>query len=90
MSIEKTIDEMEIARRNGYGTAHEKDLQRIAVSVTITHDVIGLEIKDLPDGNPYSLIGEVIEAFMTEAEAEQLIRALQDAIDDNKSRTQSL
>lgn len=89
MSIEKTIDEMEIPRRNGYGIAHKKDLQRISVSVTITHDVIGIEIRDLPDGNPYSLIGESNEAFMTEAEAEQLIRALQDAIDDNKSRTQS-
>ena len=89
MSIEKTIDEMEIPRRNGYGTAHNTDLQRIAVSVTITHDVIGLELRDLPDGNPYSLIGESIEAFMTEAEAEQLICALQDALNDNRSRTQS-
>jgi hypothetical protein len=89
MSIEKTIDEMEIPRRNGYGTAHKTDLQRIAVSVTITHDVIGLELRDLPDGNPYSLIGECIEAFMTEAEAEQLICALQDALSDNRSRTQS-
>ena len=89
MSIEMTVDEIEIPRRNGYGTAHKTDRQRIAVSVTIVHDVIGLEIRDLPDGNPYSLIGEAIEAFMTETEAQQLIRALQDAIDDNKSRTQS-
>jgi len=89
VSIEKTVDEIEIPLRNGYGTAHEKDLQRIAVSVTITHDVIGLEIRDLPDGNPYSMIGEVIEAFMTEAEAEQLICALQDALNENRSRRQS-
>jgi len=80
---------MEIPLRNGYGTTHHTDLQRIAVSVTITHDIIGLEIRDLPDGNPYSLIGESIEAFMTEAEAEQLICALQDALSDNRSRTQS-
>lgn len=89
MSIKKTIDEMEIPLRNGYGTAHNTDIQRIAVSVTITHDVIGLEIRDLPDGNIYSLIGESIEAFMTEAEAEQLICALQDALNDNRSRTLS-
>lgn len=86
MSIKKTINETEIPRRNGYGTAHNTDLQRIAVSVTITHDVIGLELRDLPDGNPYSLIGESIEAFMTEVEAKQLIRALQDAINENRSR----
>jgi len=86
MSIRMTVDEIEIPRRNGYGTAHDVDLQRISVLVTITHDVIGLEIRDLPDGNPYSMIGEIIEAFMTETEAEQLIGILQDAIAENRSR----
>jgi hypothetical protein len=81
-----TVDEMEIPHRNGYGRKHEKDLDRVAVSVTITHDVVGLELTRLPDGNPYSLIGDFVQVFMSRSEAERLIGALQEAIDENNKR----
>lgn len=86
MSIRSTITDFEIPRRNGYGIPHGTHIIDVHVFTTITHDVVGIELAELTHAGSWNP-RDRCEVVLTEIEANQLIAAIQAAIDDNKNRS---
>ena len=84
MSIRSTTEEFEVPLRNGYGTEHETNYIDIHVFMTITHDVVGLDLSE--HSKEHGLALNQCEVILTHEEAKRLIQALIDTIKENESR----
>jgi hypothetical protein len=84
MSIRSTREEFEVPLRNGYGTEHETKYIDIHVFMTITHNVIGLDLCEL--SREHGLALNQCEVILTHEEAKRLAKALLDTIQENEKR----
>lgn len=78
MSIRSTTEEFEVPLRNRYGTEHETKIVDIHVFMTITHDVVGLEIWE--HSNDSGLALNQCEVILTHEETKRLAQALLNTI----------
>ncbi len=84
MSIRSTTETFEVPLRNGYGTEHETKIVDIHVFMTITHDVVGLDMWQ--HSKDSGLAPNQCEVILTHEEAKRLAQALLDTIQENEKR----
>jgi hypothetical protein len=84
MSIRSTTEEFEVPLRNRYGTEHETNYVDIHVFMTITHDVVGLDLCE--QSKEHGLALNQCEVILTHEEAKRLSQALLDTIQENEKR----
>jgi hypothetical protein len=84
MSIRSTREEFEVPLRNGYGTEHETKYVDIHVFMTITHQVVGLDLCER--SKEHGLALNQCEVILTHEEAKRLSQALLDTIQENEKR----
>ena len=84
MSIRSTREEFEVPLRNRYGTEHETEIVDIHVFMTITHDVVGLELWQHSKDSDWA--PNQCEVILTHEEAKRLAQALLGTVEENEKR----